>query len=28
VEYGGGHGTAEEEQHSSPRWHGRHEAHL
>jgi hypothetical protein len=28
LEYGGGHGTAEEEQHSSPRWHGRHEAHL
>jgi hypothetical protein len=23
-EYGGGHGTAEEEQHSSPRWHEGH----
>jgi hypothetical protein len=27
-EYGGGHGTTEEEQHSSPRWHGPHEACL
>jgi hypothetical protein len=23
-EYGGGHGTPEEEQHSSPRWHEGH----
>jgi hypothetical protein len=27
-EYGGGHDTAKEEQHSSPRRHGPHEARL
>jgi hypothetical protein len=27
-EHGGGHGTAKEERHSSPRWHGPDEARL
>jgi hypothetical protein len=27
-EYGGGHDTTKEKQHSSPWWHGPHEAHL